>query len=181
MTEEGGARRPWTPEELLAYLESLGADTRTHAHPPVFTVAEARRHRGSLPGAHTKNLFLRDKKGAMWLVVVLEDRTVDLKELARRLGHRRFSFGSAQRLMRVLGVVPGAVTPFAVVNDREGAVRVALDRGLQAFDVWNFHPLDNARTTSIRAADMLRFLRETGHDPVWVEVPSQAEAPDDGE
>lgn len=167
--DDGSA--PATPAELLARLEELGIEATTHHHPPVFTVEEAQEHKGDLPGAHTKNLFLRDKKGVMWLLVALHDRDVDLKELAPVLGARgRLSFGSSRRLMRYLGVVPGSVTPFAVVNDHGGEVGVALDAGLKGQDVWNAHPLDNAMTTAVRGEDMVRFLRAQGHPPVWVEL-----------
>ena len=163
-------RPPATPDDLLARLEAMGIEVETVTHAPVFTVGEAKEHRGDVPGAHVKNLFVRDKKGAMWLVVALEDRFVDLRALAESLGHKRFSFGSERRLMEYLGVVPGAVTLFAVVNDHGGAVRVALDTGLRVHELWSFHPLDNAMTTTIRAADMLRFLGEVDHPPTWVEL-----------
>lgn len=166
--EDGSA--PATPEELLARLDELGIASTTVTHPPVFTVEEAKELRGSLPGAHTKNLFVRDKKGVMWLVVALEDRAVDLAAVARALGHKRFSFGSPDRLMRYLGLLPGSVTPFGVLNDRGRHVSVALDGGLRAYGVWNFHPLVNSMTTSIASADMLRFLDAVGHPPTWVEI-----------
>ena len=150
---------------LLARLAELGIATRTVAHPAVFTVEEARRHRGDLPGTHTKSLFLRDKKDAMWMVVCLEDRAVDLKALARRLGARHLSFGSPERLLRHLGVIPGAVSPFAVVNDTDRLVKVVLDRDVLARDPVNLHPLDNAKTTAISAKDLLRFLEAEGHAP----------------
>lgn len=161
---------PATPVELLTHLDELGIEHRTFSHPAVFTVEEARELRGAIEGAHTKNLFVRDKKGRMWLVVALEDRSVDLKALARALGHRNFSFGSPQRLMEYLGVIPGAVTPFALFNDHTGAVRVALDEGLRDYETWNFHPLDNSMTTAIRPADMLRFLDAIEHPAHWVDV-----------
>jgi Ala-tRNA(Pro) deacylase len=163
-------RPPATPEALLAHLEQLGIEARTCTHPPVFTVEEAKMLRGELPGAHTKNLFLRDKKGRMWLVVALEDRSVDLGAVAAALGYKRFSFGSEQRLMRYLGVIPGAVTPFGVFNDVGGAVRVALDTGLRDHDVWNFHPLDNSMTTTLRGDDMVRFLEAVDHAPTWIDL-----------
>lgn len=162
--------RPATPAELLARLERMGIETETFTHPPVFTVEEAKELRGDVPGAHVKNLFVRDKKGSMWLVVALEDRPVDLRALAESLGHKRFSFGSERRLMEYLGVVPGAVTLLAVVNDHTRAVRVALDTGLRAHQRWSFHPLDNAMTTTLRSADVLRFLDEVGHPPTWIDL-----------
>ena len=171
---------PLTPEALLDLLRTLGIDASTHHHAPVFTVEESRALKGHLPGAHTKNLFLRDKKGRMWLVVALYDRPVNLLALGRRLETRgRLSFGSPERLLRTLGVTPGAVTPFGAVNDRKGEVTIALDTGLRQYDLWNSHPLDNAMTTTIRADDMMRFLRETGHEPIWVELadPRREDAP----
>ena len=158
----------WTPERLLAYLDELSIATTTVAHPPVFTVEEAKRLRGPLPGGHCKSLFLRNKKGAMWLVVVFEQRRIDLRRLGDELGIGRLGFASPERLHRYLGVVPGAVTPFGVVNDTEGEVTVVLERGLLDVDPLNFHPLDNARTTSIRPDDLLRFLDATGHPPVYI-------------
>lgn len=168
--------QPATPSDLLARLEAAGIEAVTHHHPPVFTVEEAQALKGDLPGAHTKNLFLRDKKGTMWLVVALHDRDVDLRALGPALGARgRLSFGSAERLMRHLGVTPGSVTPFAVVNDHGGAVSVALDAGLGDFDVWNAHPLDNGMTTALPGADLVRFLEMADHPPVWVDLDGTAE------
>jgi Ala-tRNA(Pro) deacylase len=156
---------PPTADDLLAYLYGLGIETSTVEHPAVFTVEEARRLRGELPGAHSKSLFLRNKKGRMWLVVTLEDRSIDLKDLGVRLESGRLSFGSPDRLMRYLGVIPGAVTPFAVINDGDQAVTVALDREMLEREPLNFHPLDNTKTTAISAAGLLRFLETTGHEP----------------
>lgn len=162
---------PWTPDRLLARLRSLEIEATTHHHPPVFTVDQARALKGDLPGAHTKNLFLRDKKGAMWLVTALHDRTVDLKDLGPRIGARgRLSFGSEARLMRALGVSPGSVTPLAVVNDPGRTVTVVLDTGLRAFDPWNAHPLDNGMTTAMSGADLVRFLEAHDHPPVWIDL-----------
>lgn len=162
---------PTTPEELWARLEQLGIAHTTHHHAPVFTVEEAQRLKGDLPGAHTKNLFLRDKKGTMWLLVARFDKDVDLHVVAPQVGARgRLSFGSAERLMRYLGVIPGSVTPFAVINDRGGQVSVALDSGLRNQEVWNAHPLDNAMTTAVSREDLLRFLEAMEHRPVWVDL-----------
>jgi Ala-tRNA(Pro) deacylase len=159
-----------TPAELFARLGELGIQVRTVEHPAVFTVEEARRHRGGLPGTFTKSLFLRDKKGAMWLVVCLESRALDLRALAVGIGAKHLSFGSPERLMRHLGVIPGAVSPFAVVNDTDRAVRVVLDRDVLAQDPVNLHPLDNARTTAIAGADLLRFLEAEGHAPELIDL-----------
>ena len=159
---------PATPEELFRRLEALGIGTRTYEHPPLFTVEESRRLRGDLPGGHCKNLFLRDRRKANWLVVTQEDRPVDLKALPQRIGSDRLSFGSAERLMEFLGVLPGAVTPFAAINDAEGRVRVVLDADLLAFDLLNYHPLVNTMTVAIRPVDLVAFLRDTGHEPAVV-------------
>ena len=161
---------PATPDDVISRLGALGIESRTADHPPVFTVEEAKALRGALAGAHTKNLFVRDKKGVMCLVVALEDRSIDLKELAGKIGMKRISFGSADRLMKYLGVIPGSVTPFGVINDHDGMVSVALDRGLLEHELWNFHPVDNAKTTTIRRDDMIYFLESVGHPPTWVEL-----------
>jgi Ala-tRNA(Pro) deacylase len=161
---------PATDRDLFAHLAELGIETRTVEHDPVFTVEEAKRVRGREEGAHIKNLLLRNKKGAMWLVVVDEDRRVDLKALAARLEVKNLSFASADRLMKYLGVIPGAVTPFGVINDREGVVRVMLDAKIFERDPIHCHPLRNDRTTAIAGADLLRFLRATGHEPAVLDL-----------
>jgi Ala-tRNA(Pro) deacylase len=163
------AALPTSPEALHARLDQLGIAYRCVSHPPVFTVEEAKALRGELPGAHIKNLFLRNKKGRMWLVTCLEDREVDLKALGERLEAGRFSFGSAERLMTYLGVLPGAVTPFAVINDKAGAVTMVLDRGVMGAGSGggpvNCHPLVNHMTTALDPADLVRFLEAEGHAP----------------
>src|SRR5215203_7494244 len=119
-----------SPQQLFAKLAALGIAQHTVEHPPVFTVEQAKEHRGVLPGHHIKNLFLRNKKEEMWLVVALEDRAIDLKRLGEVLGAGRLSFGSADRLKRHLGVEPGSVTPLSLINDEARAVRLVLDRGM---------------------------------------------------
>jgi len=160
----------WTPEQLLSYLDELGIATDTVTHEPVFTVAEAKRVRGQLEGGHCKSLFLRNKKGAMWLFVLFEDSEIDLRSLGDSLGAGRFGFASRERLDRYLGVIPGAVTPFAVINDEGGEVTVVLERGLLGTNPLHFHPLDNGQTTAISPKDLLRFLEATGHPPVLVDT-----------
>ena len=155
-----------TPEELLELLASLGIQTKTHHHAPVFTVEESKRLRGYLPGGHCKSLFLRDKKRQLFLVVALEHRKINLKTLARTLGaHKNLSFGSPALMMETLGVAPGAVTPFAVVNDPERRVQVVLDLAMLDVNPLNYHPLDNDRTTAIAPADLLQFLEAADHTP----------------
>lgn len=157
---------PATRDDLLARLERLGIATETVEHPPLFTVADAKSHRENLHGVHFKNLFLKDRKGGLWLVVCLEDRRVDLNALSRRLGAPRFSFGKAELLLEVLGVTPGAVTPFALVNDPDARVRLVLDQGAMVDLPLHFHPLENTATTRISAEGLVAFCRDTGHDPV---------------
>jgi Ala-tRNA(Pro) deacylase len=156
---------PATPDDLFRRLESLSIRTRTHHHPPLHTVEESRALRGAIPGGHTKNLFLKDKKGALFLIVAEEDAVIDLKTLHTRLGAGRFSFGSADLMRAVLGVEPGAVTAFAPLNDADGQVSVILDRALTRHETVNCHPLVNTMTTSIATADLIRFLESTGHSP----------------
>jgi len=157
---------PASPDELFAYLDNLGIAHRTVSHPPVFTVEEAQALRGQVAGGHTKNLFLRDKKGVLFLVVAADDAAIELKSLHRLLGASgRFSFGSAELLRETLGVEPGAVTPFAAINDQAGRVTVILDAAMMAHEVLNFHPLANTKTTTISREGLLKFLHATGHPP----------------
>ena len=157
---------PLSPDELFAHLDGLGIAHSTVSHPAVFTVEEARTLRGEVAGAHTKNLFLRDKKYELYLVVALEDADIELKGLHRLLGASgRFSFGASDLLREVLGVEPGAVTPFGAINDSEGRVTVVLDAAMMQQQTLNFHPLVNTMTTSIARDDLVKFLRSTGHVP----------------
>jgi len=169
-SESGEAALPTPPEALLARLEELGIEARTVTHPPVFTVEEAKALRGELPGSHIKNLFLRNKKGRMWLVTCLEDREVDLKALGQRLEAGRFSFGSAERLMTYLGVLPGSVTPFAVINDTGKQVTMVLDTGVMDAGPVNCHPLVNTMTTAVSPEDLIRFLEAEGHPPQMLDM-----------
>jgi Ala-tRNA(Pro) deacylase len=155
-----------TPEQLFAALDGLGIAHTTAKHPPVFTVEQAGLLRGQIPGGHTKNLFLRDKKYELYLVVALEDADIDLKSLHRQLGATgRFSFGSSNLLREVWGVEPGAVTPFGAINDTQGRVTVVLDAAMMEQETLNYHPLVNTMTTSIKRDDLVKFLESTGHRP----------------
>ena len=167
-------RMPATPADLFALLDRLDIAHPTVSHAALFTVEQSRTLRGQIPGGHTKNLFLKDKRGEFYLVVALEDAAIALKSLHQRLGAGRFSFGSAEALRELLGVEPGSVTPFAAVNDTEGRVRVVLDAAMLAHEVLNFHPLVNTMTTSISRAGLLKFLAVTGHAP-RVEPVSEAD------
>jgi Ala-tRNA(Pro) deacylase len=166
---------PATPDDLFAFLDSLGIRHSTVQHPALFTVEQSQALRGQVPGAHTKNLFLKDKKGALYLVTALEDAAIELKSLHNRIGARgRFSFGAADQMRETLGVEPGSVTPLGVINDTECRVNVVLDAELMKHDLINAHPLVNTMTTTLAREDLLRFLRATGHEPLIAPVAGQA-------
>jgi Ala-tRNA(Pro) deacylase len=161
---------PTSPQQLLARLDALGIAYRNHEHAAVFTVEEAKALRGELAGGHIKNLFLRNKKEEMWLVVAEEDKRIDLKALGERLGAGKLSFGSADRLLRYLGVLPGAVTPFGIINDKHRKVNVVLDRDLMGFNPVNAHPLVNTMTTALAPQDLVKFLEAEGHKPDILDI-----------
>jgi Ala-tRNA(Pro) deacylase len=158
---------PATPEDLLAYLDRLGVAHETVEHPPLFTVEDSQALRGQIPGGHSKNLFVKDKKSRLFLLTVGEEAQIDLKRVHEKIGASgRVSFGSAELLEEVWGVRPGAVTPFGAINDAAGRVTVALDSELMAHARVNFHPLVNTRTTGLTPSGLLAFLRATGHEPI---------------
>ena len=158
-----------SPEDLIAYLGSLSIASETVDHPALHTVEDSRALRGDIPGGHTKNLFVKDKKDRLFLLVLGEEAAVDLKRVHEKIGAQgRVSFGSADLLEKVWGVRPGAVTPFGAINDRGGRVRVVLDEAMMRHERLNFHPLVNTRTTGLASADLLKFLRATGHEPLVV-------------
>jgi Ala-tRNA(Pro) deacylase len=161
---------PASRADLFARLQSLDITTTTIDHEPVFTVEEAKRVHGQMPGGHCKNLFCKDEKGILWLIVALEDSRIDLKAAPDKIGSRRLSFGKPDLLMEVLGVEPGSVTPFALINDTGTRVNVILDAGMMEQSLLNFHPLQNNATTSIRATDLLKFIQSCGHLPRTVRV-----------
>ncbi|PWW00600.1 Ala-tRNA(Pro) hydrolase [Hoeflea marina] len=162
-----------TQDDLFACFDALGIAHSTKRHPPVFTVAESQSLRDQIPGGHTKNLFLKDKKGAYFLVTLEEDAVVDLKSIHTLIGASgRVSFGRPEALMEMLGVIPGAVTVFAAINDSDHRVTIVLDAPLMAHDVINGHPLMNDATTSVGREDLLVFLAHTGHTPLVLKVSS---------
>ena len=161
---------PATRDALMAHLEALGFKTQTIEHAAVFTVAESEAVERDLPGGHTKNLFLKDAKGRLFLVVAESHTAVDLKTLHKAIGAARLSFGKADLLMEVLGVPPGSVTAFAVMNDTASRVSVVVDRALMGYDTINCHPLVNTATTNIARDDLVTFLRATGHEPAVVSL-----------
>jgi Ala-tRNA(Pro) deacylase len=156
---------PATRQDLFARLAELGIATTTVEHEAVFTVAESSRLERELPGGHTKNLFLKDKKGRLYLVVALGQSHIDLKALHRTLGCDRLSFGRPELLLEVLGVPAGSVTPFALINDTGRRVTVILDADMMRHERLNYHPLENTATTNIAREDLVRFIRSCGHEP----------------
>ena len=159
-----------TPDILFKRLEDLGIAIETHSHTPTFTVEEAQANCAHLPGGHCKNLFLKDKKGVLWLVVTLDERPIDMKSLRKLIGSHHLSFGKPELLGEVLGVEPGSVTPFALINDSQGRINVVLDKEMMEMDLLNYHPLTNGMTTAITPSDLLTFIRDTGHNSVLVEL-----------
>ncbi len=155
---------PRTTDELLAFLSKLGIETSTTRHPPLFTVEESQRLRGDIAGAHTKNLFLKDKKDNYFLLTLDEESAVDLKSVDKKIGAAsRVSFGKPEALLELLGVTPGAVTAFGLINDTARRVTFVLDSRLAEAAIINAHPLTNEATTSIAPDDLKRFVEATGH------------------
>jgi Ala-tRNA(Pro) deacylase len=161
-----------TRADLFTLFDALGIVHETHEHPAVFTVAESEDIKASMPGGHTKNLFLKDKKGALFLVSAHQDTAVPLKTLHKHLDCGRLSFGSGELMEEILGVTPGSVTAFAVINDRDARVRFVLDAALLAFSPVNFHPLENTATTAVSPDDLQRFAADCGHDPLILDLGS---------
>ncbi len=163
-----------TRAELMQFLDALGIASTVHEHAAVYTVAESLAVEHAMPGGHTKNLFLKDKKGQLFLVVALHATAIDLKTLPKLIGSDRLSFGKPELLEAVLGIKPGSVTPFALINDNEQAVTVILDEAMLRYDLLNYHPLENTATLAIARDDLLRFIRATGHEPQSVAVGATA-------
>jgi Ala-tRNA(Pro) deacylase len=158
-----------TRADLMAFFDAQGIAHSTLDHAAVFRVGEGEEIKASMAGAHTKNLFLKDAKDRLWLISA-EDRTrIDLKRLPEVIGSARLSFGKADLLERALGVTPGAVTAFALINDHAHAVTFVLDAALAAADQVNFHPLENTATTTLSRAGFARFLAALGIEPVLVD------------
>jgi len=166
-------------EKVFTLLSKLGLSCTTINHPPVHTVEEALPYWAQLDGVHTKNLFLKDAKGVLWLIAAPTDRTIDLKLLPRQIGAKRLSFANGDLLFEVLGVRQGAVSPLAVINDMAGRVRVVLDEEMMRAPRVNFHPLVNTSSTLLRSEDLSAFLRACDHEPLVVDlraVPAEAPA-----
>ena len=156
-----------TEQTLFARLDALGIEHDTFRHQALHTVEESQAARGEMgesEGGHCKNLFLKDKKGAFWLFVTLEEKRIDMNVLQKTLGAARLSFGKADLMVEYLGIEPGSVTPFAAINETSHIVQFVLDEEMLAQETLNYHPLHNAATTTIKSADLLRFLADCGHD-----------------
>ena len=160
---------PCTAAQLFEFLDRLGIAHETTEHPPIFTVEEGRAWEDKIPGVGCKNLFLKDGKGLLWLVVLPDHKRADLKAIAKRIGADRLSFAKPDLLREVLGLEPGSVTPFGLLNDTDKRVNVVLDRGMMACDIVHYHPLHNTASTSVRAADILKFVQALDYKPVIVE------------
>ncbi len=162
-------------QDLFDYLDGLGIAHKTMDHRPVFTVVDSAEIKAGLPGGHTKNLFLKDKAGVFFLICALGDTSVRINKLHPRLGCKRLSFGKAEPLLQHLGVAPGSVTLFSVLNDAAGQITLVLDAALLKYEIVNFHPLLNDATTAISSADMIKFAKATGHDPVVIDFAALAQ------
>ena len=161
---------PATRAELFALFDRIGIRTTTFDHESVFTVEQAKKVHDDVPGGHCKNLFCKDEKGVLWLIVALEDATIDLKAAKDKIGSRRLTFGKPELLMEILGIEPGSVTPFSLINDTTVKTNVILDAAMMQLDQLNFHPLKNDATTTISSADLLTFINACGHAPRIVAV-----------
>ena len=161
-----------TRTDLFAFLDRLGIAHRTIEHPPLPTVEAAMAIWGGMTGGFAKNLFVKDKKSRLFLISLRKDAALDIKHVQAVIGASgRVSFCSAEQLMEHLGILPGSVTPFGVINDTEGAVTVVLEKALMALDPVHFHPLENTATTAVSSDGLLAFLRATGHEPLIVDLP----------
>lgn len=161
---------PVTREELFKRFKSLGIETRTLDHAPVFTVEEAKHVHDDMPGGHCKNLFCKDEKGVLWLIVALEDAIINLKAAPAKIGSKRLTFGKPELLMEVLGLEPGSVTPFGLINDTTNRTNVILDEAMMRETPLNYHPLKNDATTAITPDDLIAFIKSCGHAPRVVAV-----------
>lgn len=169
-------KNPATPEILLAALVGLGIKYQIHHHRPLFTVADGLEIERGIPGAHCRNLFLRDPKERMFLVTALNETALDLKKLAPAIGAGRLSFGSPERLMRHLGVQPGSVCPFTTINDPGQHIQIVLDATMMQKPLVNYHPLINTMTITLTPDDLLVFLSSTGHVPLILDMTPLAPA-----
>ena len=160
--------------DLIAFLDAHGVDHSTADHEAVFRVGEGEGIKDGIPGAHTKNLFLKDAKGRLWLISAKDDTVIDLKRLHTVIGSARLSFGPAELMIETLGVTPGSVTAFGLINDTDHRVSFVLDKALAKAEQVNFHPLTNTATTTMSRAGLRRFLATLGIVPLVVDFPAMA-------
>lgn len=160
---------PASRQDLFDYLDDLNITYNTQDHAPIFTVEEGIDIKANMPGGHTKNLFLKDKAGRFFLICALSETPIRINKLHPILGCKRLSFGKTEPLLELLGVTPGSVTLFSLLNDADGEVTLILDAALLEYDIVNFHPLLNDATTAISSSDMIVFAKATGHDPVTLD------------
>ena len=170
MTEDKPTEPAFDRDRLLDWLAANGVAQTTHHHPAVFRVEEGLELKASMPGAHTKNLFLKDKKGRLWLISARQDTVVDLKRAPKTIGSDRLSFGNEDLMWETLGVRPGSVTALGLINDVERRVSFVLDRRLWEAEVVNFHPLTNTATTGLTQAAFRRFLSEIGREALVIDL-----------
>lgn len=175
-TQQAPEYLPFSSADLLSRLDSMQISYDLHHHAPIFTVQEGAHLKARIPGMHCRNLFVKDKKGAMFLITAANETAIDLKKLAGVLDCGRLSFGSPERLWSILGIRPGSVNPFCIVNDADGAVRIFLDDEMMKADIINVHPMDNAMTIGLSPHDLVRVIENTGH--VAEILDSSAVAPD---
>ncbi len=161
-------------DDLLAFFAEIGVEHSTHDHPAVFRVEEGEEIKASIAGAHTKNLFLKDAKDQLWLISAEGHAVIDLKRLHHVIGSARLSFGNAALMEQTLGVTPGSVTAFGLINDTAHRVRFVLDRTLAEAELVNFHPLTNTATTTVTGAGLRRFLDAIGVSPMVVDFEAMA-------
>lgn len=171
-TPDPGPEPAWNRDRLLAWMADQGVEQTTHDHPAVFRVEEGLALKAGMPGAHTKNLFLKDRKGRLWLISARQDTVVDLKRAPKTIGSDKLSFGNEALLYETLGVRGGSVTALGLINDPDNRVTFVLDKALWDADVVNFHPLTNTATTALAQADFRRFLMLIGREPVVVDFDS---------
>ena len=160
--------------EMTCLFDANGIAWTVHEHEAVYTVEESARIHAEIAGAHTKNLFLKDAGGQHWVVTAPHDVSIDLKALPAAIGSKKVSFGKAEAMEELLGIAPGSVTPLAAFNDPQQAVTFVIDQRLAEAATVNVHPLRNTATLGLSGADLLRFLRLTGHEPVVAELPARS-------
>ncbi|WP_428060889.1 prolyl-tRNA synthetase associated domain-containing protein [Brevundimonas sp.] len=169
MTDAPAPTPAFDRDRLTAWLADNGVDHVTHDHPAVFRVEEGLDLKADLPGAHTKNLFLKDHKGRLWLISARQDTVIDLKRAAGAMGSGRLSFGNEILLWETLGVRPGSVTALGLINDTDRRVTFVLDRRLWDADIVNVHPLTNTATTALDQSAFRRVLALLGREPIVVD------------